>query len=84
MNEQEQLEEIKKMVVGMDAKLNGVISFLRGNELDKEDKGLAGWKNEIEDRVFELEKWKFRQYWFAMGFSAAGVGVWELLKKIIH
>ncbi len=83
MSEQQQLEEIKRIVTNLDAKVSGIISVLRGNELDKGDTGISGRVNDLEDRVFDLEKWKYRIFWFGLGMAApAGVGVWELLKVL--
>lgn len=79
------LEQIEKVVTNIDAKVTGIIAFLRGNELDKDDKGLVGRVNDLEIRIVSLEKWKDRLFWamIGMGFPA-GVGTWEFVKTIIN
>jgi hypothetical protein len=75
---------IEKLVRAIDVKVTGVIAFLRGNELDKDDKGLVGQVNDIEKRVHRLEKWFDRLMWLVAGMSLpAGVGTWELIKSFI-
>jgi hypothetical protein len=77
------LEQIEKLVAAVDTKVTGIIAFLRGNELDKEDKGLVGRVNEIERRTENLEKWRDRIFWALIGMGLpAGVGTWELVKSI--
>jgi hypothetical protein len=64
-------------------KLDEVLSLLRGNKLDANDKGYIGSVNDLEKRVSTLEKWKDRIVWLFIGMGLpASVGVIEILKKI--
>lgn len=77
------LEQIQDSVSEINTKVTGIIAFLRGNELDREDKGLVGRVNDIEKRMENLEKWRDRIFWALIGMGLpAGVGTWELIKTI--
>lgn len=77
--------EAEKKIGDIDRKLDSVLLLLRGNELDKQDSGLVGTVNDIDERVIRLEKWKDRLIAIAIGMSVpAGIGLKEIIVGIKH
>lgn len=78
-----ELGKIQKDLTEVDDKVTGILAFLRGNELDKDDRGMVGTVNDLKKRVEYLEKWKDRIFYIMVGMALpAGVGTWELFKNI--
>lgn len=68
----------------VNAKVSGVMAFLRGNDLDREDKGLVGKVNDHATRIKKLEKQRDTILYILIGGSIpTGVGVWELIKNVL-
>ena len=75
----------EKKIEAIDRKLDSVLVLLRGNELDKQDTGLVGTMNDIDDRVKRLERWKDRIIVIAISLSVpAGLGIKETFIAIKH
>ncbi len=78
------LHTIQKQVSELDMKVDKVLRFLIGNELDKEDTGMIGTQNDHERRLRRIEKIADRAFYFLIGLSFfAGWGVIDLVQKII-
>lgn len=78
------IHTIQKQVEAVDEKLETVIRYLKGNELDKDDKGMIGKLNGHEKRIADLEKLRDKMMWFIMGASAiGGAGLWNLIQQFI-
>lgn len=76
--------ELEKKIVGIEKSLSKVLSLLGGNDLDKDDNGIVGTVSEHDKRIENLEKWKDRFVWTVIGLGLpSGIGVYEILKKII-
>lgn len=71
-----ELHEISKNV-------SDILSLLRGNHLDKNDKGLTGMVDDHDDRLTKLEKFKDRATWMIIGMAApASWGIIQMLLAI--
>lgn len=78
------IQHLENQVKGVDTKVGQILQLLKGNELDKDDKGMIGTQNNHEKRIEVLEKLKDRVVWFLIGLSFfAGWGILDLLQKLI-
>lgn len=78
-----ELDQIQNTLESLDAKVTGIRSFLSGNELDKDDKGLVGVVNDLKQRVNRLEGIVTRIFYIGIGMSIpASIGTYELVKAI--
>lgn len=80
----EELEQLQDVMSEVNIKVTGIMAFLRGNELDREDKGLVGKVNDHEKRIKKIEKQRdVVMYFLAFTSLPTGIGVWELLQKFL-
>lgn len=78
-----ELNKIEGLLKKVEIKVDGLRAFLSGNELDKDDRGMVGKVNDLEQRIASLEKWKDRIFFLMIGMGLpAGVGVWEIFKDL--
>lgn len=81
MNEMEHLEQ---QLGKVDDKVSAILFLLKGNELDKDDKGMIGTQKDHSKRIANIEKLKERVIWFLFGLSIfAGWGLIDILQKIL-
>lgn len=79
-----EMQHLESQVKEVDKKVTSILGLLKGNELDKEDKGMIGVQNNHEERLSSLEKIKDRGMYFLIGLSIpAGWGVIDILQKIL-
>lgn len=78
-----EIHRLDENIQTVDRKVSSILSILSGNELDKEDKGLIGTLNHLDERVSKLEKFKDRAMWFVIGLSVpAGFGIADIVTRI--
>lgn len=78
------MEHLEQQVAGVDRKVSSILQLLKGNELDKDDKGMIGIQNSHESRIQRLEKLLDRGIYFILGLSAfAGWGIIDIIQKVI-
>ena len=74
--------ENEMSVVGI--KVSGVLSLLKGNELDKGDNGMLGELADMRVRLDKLEKFNTKVIYVALGMSLpASYGVLQIIQNII-
>lgn len=79
-----ELSNLEEKVNDVDDKVSSILTLLKGNDLNREDKGVIGIVNDLEERVATLEKWKDRIVWMFIGMGVpASVGVIEILRKLL-
>jgi hypothetical protein len=78
------LKELGDGITRLDSGLARIETFLKGNELDKDDKGLVGRVNSTEERLKSLEKFRDRAIYIGIGMGLpAGIGAWEIVRGLI-
>ena len=61
-------------------KLDKILILLIGNEFDKNDNGIVGKINDMDERLKKLETMRSRLIWTIVGMSfPTGVGVGKLI-----
>lgn len=81
MNE---ITSIDKQVHEVNNKVTAILEILRGNELDREDKGFIGRVNNHELRIMRLEKLLDKGKWILIGMGIpSGYGIANFLVWII-
>ena len=81
MNE---IQHIEQQIRALDQKVSSILVLLRGNELDKEDKGMIGVENDHEKRIARMEKIIDRGTWLLIGTSLfAGWGILDIIRKLL-
>lgn len=82
--EMQQNQTLEAQVRKIDRKLDQLLNIVGGNELDKDDKGILGVKNDHEKRIRRLEKIGNAAIWFLIGLSVpAGWGIIDILRTIV-
>lgn len=78
-----ELAHIQTSIENLDANVTAIRSFLSGNELDREDKGLVGKVNDHSMRIRKLEKQRDMAIYWCLGLAfPTGIGTWELIQKV--
>ena len=79
-----EIQRLEQQVETVDNKVDSILSILRGNDMNKDDRGMIGRQNEHERRINALEKLKDRSMWFLIGLSIpAGWGMVDIIGKIL-
>lgn len=82
-NELIEMKYLEKQVSDVDIKVTSILTLLKGNELDKSDRGLIGEIKDHDKRLTGLEKLRDRLVWFIIGLSIpAGYGIIDIVKNI--
>lgn len=77
--------ELEQKVEEINRKVDNILLLIRGNDLNKEDSGLVGTVNDIDERVIRLEKFKDRMIAVAIGMTVpAGIGIKEIFDYFKH
>lgn len=84
MNELQQFrEEINERMDNFEKKQNEMLSLLKGNEINAEDRGMIGKVNSHGKRILSLEKFKDRGIYLIVGISiGTGGGLGMIISKI--
>jgi len=79
-----EIQKLEKQVDVVDRKVSSIIGMLKGNEMDKDDRGMIGIQNDHERRLTSLEKMKDRLVWFLIGLSIpAGWGLVDIIQNLV-
>ena len=77
-------QHIEQQIDQVDAKVSNILSLLKGNDLDKDDKGMIGVQNDHETRITRLERVVDRGKYFFIGLGLpAGWGIVDVISKLI-
>jgi hypothetical protein len=77
-------QKFEQAVGAIEDKVDNILAILRGNELDKDDKGMIGNVDALGKRVTKLEKWNDRTIWIMVGMAApASWGTLEILHIVV-
>lgn len=82
---------LEKKIDAMEDRLSGIedmqeriYTLLSGNPINKNDSGIVGRVDKLEERVSKIEKWNTKIWYIAVGISfGAGWGFSDILKAII-
>lgn len=78
------MEHIEKQLSQLDSKMNNVLQLLKGNELDRDDKGMVGVQTDHDVRLSRLEKMTVQLKYFLYGMALpASWGLIDVLQKLI-
>ncbi len=78
------VQHLERQVAEVDTKVSSILQLLKGNDLDKDDRGMIGMQTNHEERLTSLEKIKDRLVYFCLGISIpAGWGIIDIIQKII-
>ena len=76
-------QHIEHQIDQVDAKVSNILSLLKGNDLDKDDKGMIGIQNDHETRITRLERMVDKGKYFLIGMAIpAGWGMTDLISKL--
>jgi hypothetical protein len=79
-----EIQKLEIQVENVDNKVSSILSILRGNDINKEDRGMIGRQFDHERRLARLEKLKDKVLWFFVGLSIpASWGVIDIIQKLI-
>lgn len=80
----EQIKHLESQVSQVDNKVSSILFLLKGNEMDKEDRGMIGEQKDHERRITALEKMRDRLIWFLVGLSIpAGWGIIDIIQSVL-
>lgn len=83
-NEMAEIQQLEKQVEMIDRKVSSILEIVKGNEWDREDRGMIGEINNHEQRLTSLEKLRDRFVWFLIGLSIpAGWGLVDIIQNIV-
>lgn len=78
-------EELEKRMAKIEKDLTKVLDLLGGNGIDKNDKGVVGSVNDLDDRLSKLEKFKDRILWVGIGMGIpSSIGILKILEIIFE
>ena len=84
-NEIKQMETLKKELQQVNEKLNNIIILLNGHEMDADSGGIVHKVNNNDIRITNLEKFKDRAVYAALGASIpAGWGLIDIITTILN
>jgi hypothetical protein len=79
------LNKLTSKIGDVDIKVSGVLSLLKGNELDKDDRGLLGEVSEIKKEMENLKDFKKKVIYVALGASLpASLGLLEFIRQVMQ
>lgn len=74
---------VEQEVGEINRKVTSILTLLKGNDLDREDKGMIGVQNDHEARLDHLEETKNRAIYILLGMGIpAGWGLIDIIQKI--
>jgi hypothetical protein len=77
-------QNIDREISGLRADVKSILTLLKGNEHDKDDKGMIGIQRDHHKRLTYIETWGGRILWATIGLGAfAGWGIIDIITKII-
>lgn len=81
---QKEVDALQRELRAVNDKLNSIITLLNGHELDTDSGGLVHKVNSIESRIFDVERFKDRITYVALGMAIpASWGIIDIVSKVI-
>jgi len=82
---QKEIQSMQRDLKDLKENVHAILALLRGNEIDKDDKGHLGIVNDHENRISKLEKLKDKAIYILIGMSIpAGFGIANIIGWIVE